>query len=197
MMSVLVGGLLIVLGEPFLNIWMCEEYTDVYEVILILCSAFIIAQAQRPSVAVLYAIAKHNYFTKITSIEAVANVCISVILVQYIGLYGVALGTAISMLFTKLIFQPFYTCRQLDLSIRKYFYNVAKYFAVGLALFGPAYMLLSSVKIESYFELIGAGTVTTLVYIMVNLRYIFSDKTTLYLNDVVPTRLKFLLRRVP
>lgn len=197
MMSVLIGGLLIIFGESFINIWMGEEYNDSYMVVLILCSAFIIAQAQRPSVAVLYAIAKHKYFAKITSIEAVMNVLISIVLVQFIGIYGVALGTAIPMLFTKLIFQPLYTCRQLDVSISKYFYKVAKYFAVGLVLFGAVYMLLSTVKIESYFELIGAGAITTFIYIMVNLRYIFSDKTTLYLNDIVPTRLKFLLRRVP
>lgn len=191
MMSVLIGGLLIVFGEPLIIIWVGPEFSDVYSVLLILCSALIIAQAQRPSVAVLYAIAKHKYYAKITSIEAVANVCISVILVQYIGIYGVALGTAVPMLANKLIFQPVYTCKQLGVPLMDYYGKVSKYMLVGLVVFYPMFLLKENyVVLDSYLKLILAGFVVTSIYVVINTKVVISDKVRKHMVDVAPDKIK-------
>ena len=195
MMSVLIGGSLIVLGEPFINLWMGESYGDAYMVLVILCCAGIVAQAQRPSVAILYAIAKHKYYAKITSIEAIANICISIILVEYIGIYGVALGTTLPLMVNKLYFQPVYTCKQLELPIKSYCYSVSKYFILGIVLFSLMYIYTGYIKVDAYYKLVAFGGMEALIYIILCLRYVVSDKTTAYLKDTLPDGLSFFLRK--
>lgn len=192
--AILFGGLLILLGEPFISIWMGKEYTDIYPAVVILTISGVVAGAQRPSVAIMYAIAKHKYYAKITSIEAIANLALSIVLVQNLGLNGVALGTTIPLLVNKLAFQPIYTCKQLDLSLKDYYSRIGKYFFSSLVIFIPIYIILTLIKIESYIDLVIAGGLITLLYTIINLKFMVSNKTTAYLNGAMPKKLTFLLK---
>ena len=130
------------------------------------------------------------------SIEAVANICISLILVQYIGIYGVALGTAIPMLFNKLLLQPIYTCNQLDVSLKNYFYSVLKYISVGVVIFVPALLIIRYVELDSYLKLSVAGFLLSAMYVIVNMKFIISDKGNEYVMNMVSDRIKPFLRLI-
>ncbi|MFK5951355.1 MAG: oligosaccharide flippase family protein [Methylococcales bacterium] len=195
--AILFGGLLITLGEQFISIWMGDEYDDVYPAIVILTVAAVVAGAQRPSVAILYAIAKHKYYANITIIEAFANLVLSIVLASKIGIYGVALGTAIPLLVSKLIFQPAYTCKQLDISLKSYYYSISKFFVSGFLMFFIMYILINNIEVVSYFDLLVIGALETIVYVVISIRFLISDNATAYLKNVVPGRAAFLLRNVP
>ncbi len=196
MMSVFIGGLLIVLGASFISIWMGGGYADVYMVLLILCVSSIVANAQRPSVAILYAIAKHKFYAKITSIEAIANIIISVILVQYAGLYGVALGTVIPLLFNKLIMQPIYTCKQLDVSISLYYFILIKYSIFGICFFTLMFLILNRFVVDTYLMLILAACLASAIYVLIVLKFMFNDRTVHYIREILPNRAGFLLKKI-
>jgi len=123
-LSIMVGGTLIIFGKAFIQRWVGIEYTNAYPILLILVIPIILALMQSPSIQLLYGISKHRFFAISNSVEGVANLVLSLILVRKYGLIGVALGTAIPMVIIKLFVQPVYTCRVIKLSIKKYYLEV-------------------------------------------------------------------------
>lgn len=194
--AILIGGGLIVLGQPFISIWMGEGYSDTYYVLLILCVSGIVANSQTPSVAVLFAIAKHKFYAKITSIEALVNLSVSIILAQYIGIYGVAIGTTVPMLFNKLVLQPTYTCKQLGISIGSYYWLISRLFIVGAAFFVACYLFLHYVTVDSYLKLVIVGGLITVTYVVIAIRYVISTNTLKYIHGMMPDRLQFFVRAI-
>jgi O-antigen/teichoic acid export membrane protein len=90
----------------------------------------------------LYGISKHGLFAVFNSLEGVANLVLSILLVRHLGMLGVALGTMIPMALTKLFIQPWYFCRTMRFNLWAYYRLLAKsYFATALALLLPAALI--------------------------------------------------------
>jgi O-antigen/teichoic acid export membrane protein len=62
--------------------------------------------SQAASTRVLFGLGKHQTMAKITVIEGFANLILSIALVPPLGIVGDALGTAIPLAFTYLVFMP-------------------------------------------------------------------------------------------
>lgn len=120
-LSVFVGTSLIIYGKVFIERWMGAGYYDSYYVLLILCIPMIIALAQGTSVGLLFGISKHHYFAIQSSCEGIANLILSLVLVRYYGIYGVALGTFIPLVIVKLFCQPVYVCRVIKVKLKEYY----------------------------------------------------------------------------
>jgi len=184
--SFFIGGLIITLGQPFISIWVGDEYRDVYLALLILCISSIFINAQKPNQAVIIAIAKHKYYAIILGTEAIANLGISLLLGYYIGIYGVALGTTIPSLFNALILQPVYCCKQLNIPYRDYYAILAKGVMLGFFVFVPGYYISQNINIESYVALIVYGAVSFSVYTLLCFKIFLSKKTTSYVIKSLP-----------
>ncbi len=123
-LSIMIGGILIIFGKAFIQRWVGAKYLSAYPVLLVLVIPTIFALMQSPSIQLLYGISKHKFFAVSNSVEGIANLILSLILVKKYGLIGVAIGTAIPMVIIKLFVQPIFTCRAIKLSIRKYYFGV-------------------------------------------------------------------------
>jgi O-antigen/teichoic acid export membrane protein len=123
-LSCLIGSLIIIVGKPFIKVWMGKEYIAAYPILVVLVVSITVALMQSTSLQVLYGISKHGFFAISNSIEGVLNLILSLLLVKRFGLMGVALGTAIPMLLVKLFIQPFYTTRAIGMSIKKYYFDI-------------------------------------------------------------------------
>ncbi|MFH1771970.1 MAG: oligosaccharide flippase family protein [Candidatus Omnitrophota bacterium] len=123
-LSLLVGGLLIIYGGAFIERWVGKQYTGAYPLLAILVVAIVFALMQAPSIQLVFGISKHKFFAMSNLLEGLANLCLSLILVRQFGLIGVALGTAIPMIFIKLCVQPVYICRLIKLNIRRYYFEI-------------------------------------------------------------------------
>lgn len=130
------GGACIVFGRPFIELWMGPAYLDAYVPLVILVFAMTIDAMQIPTVNALYAVARHKFFAYMTAADALANVLLSLLLVRRYGMVGVALGTMVPTLVTKLMVQPWYVTRALGIAPGVYF----------RAVLGPA-LLLGSVQV--------------------------------------------------
>jgi hypothetical protein len=64
--------------------------------------------------------ARHGLMARVLLLEGVANVLLSIILLRYMGLIGVAWGTAIPLFITSVLFLPFHVCKQLHLNVGRY-----------------------------------------------------------------------------
>jgi O-antigen/teichoic acid export membrane protein len=109
---------LIILGKSVITAWVGAAYVhSCYPVMVILLIPSTFAFVQGASTRILYGMAKHRDFAWVTTIEGIANLILSVILIRPLGIVGDALGTAIPLTCTALFFMPRHLCRILNVRI--------------------------------------------------------------------------------
>ena len=108
------------IGTPFLAMWIGPEYTEQSDEIILLLVSFTVLPLLNPfSSRYLTAINKHGILAKLMPVSAAANLVLSIVLVQYWGIIGVAVGSLIPALFLVPIVLRI-SCRELDLPVRQY-----------------------------------------------------------------------------
>ena len=121
MIATFTGSSLLLYGKAFIARWVGSSYVSSYGILLILGVPATLALMQNPGISVLYGISRHHYYTVANTAEGLLNLLLSVILVKKLGVYGVALGTALPMLVFKTCIQPVYTCRFISLPVLEYY----------------------------------------------------------------------------
>lgn len=98
---------LMIRGRSFIRLWMGPEYTHRSGLVLmILASALFFSYANRVASSIAFGIEKHKAMAIWAVGEGVANLTLSMILVRYYGIYGVAIGTLIPSLAVHLFLWP-------------------------------------------------------------------------------------------
>jgi len=114
-------AVLVILGKSVIEAWMGARYVSVsYPVLLTLLFPSTLMLMQVASSRVLLGMGKHQMLAKVTLAEGVANLVLSIILVQKYGIIGDAFGTAIPLTCTMLFFLPHHLCRILKLRLLSY-----------------------------------------------------------------------------
>jgi O-antigen/teichoic acid export membrane protein len=184
-----VGFGFVVWGKPFIHRWMGPSYLDAYPCLVVLTLGYMAALGQGPSTILLYAISKHRFFAFMNLAEGVANLVLSVWLVKSLGIFGVALGTFLPMLVTKLIVQPLYVCRVSFVPYGEYMRELARSVAVtGVALLLPAFI---SVRLAAanYYSLIAAALSSLVCYALIIYFLQLTKEERAFLADaVLPSR---------
>lgn len=145
-----VGLGLIAWGRPFIERWMGPPYLDAYPVLVVLVAGRILAASQMPSYGLLFGMAKHRFYAFSNSGEAVLNLILSIVLVRYYGMLGVALGTLIPMVITKIFVQPWWVCRVASIPLRSYAASFAGALLRCLLLFGVVLLCCSWGRVPNY-----------------------------------------------
>jgi O-antigen/teichoic acid export membrane protein len=102
-----VAASFVVMGERFIQLWMGREFAGPSsEVLTVLAVAVFLAAPQYMFSSVLYGMSRHRIIALLRLGEAVANLVLSIVLVQTLGLVGVALGTAIPSAIMVVIVLP-------------------------------------------------------------------------------------------
>jgi len=113
-----------VAGQSLISVWVGSRYVSSYPVLLVLLLPTSLYLAQAGSPKLLYGMARHSVLAVVFLLEGVANLVLSIALVRWYGLLGVALGTAIPMAITSLFVLPLYVCRLLGLRLSAYLWDV-------------------------------------------------------------------------
>jgi O-antigen/teichoic acid export membrane protein len=167
MLGVFGGGALLLVGQAFIERWMGPEYLDAYPVLVVLAVAVMAESINQPTTNILLAIAKHKFYAKISIVEAICNVVLSIILLEKYGIVGVALGTTIPLLVVRLIIVPIYTCRQLGLSVRRYYLTVGPIISVILAYLGLWYAFAANwLSVPDFSSIVSALVAIACVYLL-------------------------------
>jgi peptidoglycan biosynthesis protein MviN/MurJ (putative lipid II flippase) len=98
----------------------------------------VLTVANLTSCGIVYGMAKHRPLAAWALFEAVTNLLLSVFLVQRIGIYGVAWGTAIAGVICNLVFWPRYVSKLLQLPVRSYLVKAWGYAALAAVPFAAA-----------------------------------------------------------
>lgn len=114
--------------NPFIKWWLGDQYLLDNSIIIILLINFYVDEIRSSVMTYKYTSGIFSADKYVVFITALLNLTISVVLVQYIGLSGVLLGTAISILFTaswnwpRLVFKHTF-----HRSVKSYFINWVYY----------------------------------------------------------------------
>lgn len=118
--SFLTGMMIMLFGGQVILLWVGGDFVTAIPILLVLASSSTFAIAQNPGIGLMYAMHKHHFYALATMFEALANLGLSLVLVQKYGMMGVALGTMVPMLIVKVIVMPLYVSRILQISLRDY-----------------------------------------------------------------------------
>lgn len=140
-LSFSIFSIMILVGKQFIYLWMGDDFTFTYIYVVILGFAVTLSLSQNPSVSLMYGISKHKYFAVQSLIEGVANVIMSIVFIKLYGLIGVVIGTAIPMLITKIIFQPAYISKTINIRLIDYCFPIVKVMVFSIVLIIPFYYL--------------------------------------------------------
>lgn len=102
-----------ILGDSFIRLWMGDHYGQSVLILHVLTVAILANLILQPTASVLTGMGQHRVVAQFTIVQAVANLLLSLVLVPTMGLLGVALGTAISMVALTLAALPVYFRRYL------------------------------------------------------------------------------------
>jgi len=113
--------LFIILGKSIIEVWLGKKYVaDGYPILMILIVPHTLMLMQQASPRILFGMSKHGKLAWVAMIEGVSNLILSILLVRPFGIRGDAVGTAIPMLGTFLLFMPWHLCSRLGVRITTY-----------------------------------------------------------------------------
>jgi O-antigen/teichoic acid export membrane protein len=184
--AITMAGGIAILGERLIGLWIGEAYEDAYWPMVILVASLTFDLMQMPSVSFLYASARNKFYAGLNAGEALANLGLSIVLVQPYGMIGVSLGTAIPLLVTRLIVQPRYVCRALALDPRVYWFELGRAALLAISSQAPLLAFVHAFGVSS----LGAMAVLVLGYYplcwMVLYRAILPAADRRRIGDAVP-----------
>ena len=111
---------LLFLGRQFITLWMGPAYADSAVILMVLTIPQFGSMSQHASALVLTGMSRHRALAYIALAEAAANVVLSIVLIQRMGLIGVAWGTVIPHLISTTVVVPLYTLHVLRMNRAAY-----------------------------------------------------------------------------
>lgn len=162
----LFGVCIIVLINPFINIWIGKKYVMGFSIVFLLVLNFYVLGMQSVTNSFrnaygLFWIAKYRPI-----IMVIINIVISVVLVQFIGIEGVLIGTLVSRLVTTAWLDPYIVHKYgFEISPKSYYIDYLKYLVIFIAISIILNYFVSMIAINNIFILI---LIAILVVISVN-----------------------------
>jgi O-antigen/teichoic acid export membrane protein len=130
----------IILGKSIIEVWLGKKYVaQGYPVLLVLTIPYTVMLVQSASGRILFGMGKHGKMAVVTMIEGTANLLLSILLVRPFGIIGDAIGTAIPLAGTFLLFMPFHLCSRLGIRVTTY---LRQAYVLPLLLCAPMVMVL-------------------------------------------------------
>jgi len=109
--------ILLILGKSIITVWVGARYLSSYSVLAILIVPRAIYLAQSTSTRILLGMGRHQTLAFVLLLEGGINVILSILLVRWFGIVGVAIGTAVPLTCTGVFFLPRHICRQLQIPL--------------------------------------------------------------------------------
>lgn len=166
-LSTLAGTVLVMLAGPLLTVWVGSSYADSAYLVTMLTAATLLWVSLLPAGSVLQGSAKHRPLAVASTVSAIANLVLSVILVQSMGVAGVALGTLIPTAVVNLGFVLPYAIRTIGVSFGRIVMDVwvpALLPAVPMAL--VLYGIQQVVRTETLPAILAAAVTGAIVYVL-------------------------------
>jgi len=155
-------------GPSFITLWLGKEYGEKSQLILLLLATFTMIPFLDPfKTRYLTAINKHALLAKLFPLAAAINLIVSIVLVEPLGLIGVAIGSIVPVIFFMPIYLK-YSCKQLGIPVLHYIKGAI--FPVILpssVLIISSFYTLKFYTIDNYFQLLLLSGMNFFIYLII------------------------------
>ena len=159
------GGLIVIVGRPFILRWMGSDFEASYPVLVVLMAGMATEIVGCYADNVFYAMSKHKYLAIANILEGLVNLGLSIALARPLGLVGVALGTTVPLIFFRLVVIPRWVAKSLAFPVARYYANLAPTVAFTLGyLFCCHWLAGGFLSMPSYGVVVAVGAACTPVY---------------------------------
>lgn len=120
---------LLILFNPFIKIWLGDEYLFSNSIVFLIVLNFYITSMRRSVLVFRDALGLYWYDRYKPLVESLINLIVSIILIYYMGIKGIFIGTLISTLTTSFWVEPYILYKYgFDRRVSVYIRNYFKYF---------------------------------------------------------------------
>lgn len=163
-------------GGPFIMLWVGEDFRPAIGILQVLIIAGAICFPQSIANSVLFGISRHKIAFYILLSEAISKIVLSLVLLKYYGILGVAMGTAIPQLIIYTFIYPTVFYRAMNSSVGE-FYRIASKSALLSAVFvlPAAFLMRAIASPDSWHKLIIDGVVITITMLIGMYLFILDD----------------------
>lgn len=158
--TVVAFGLAILFGRYFIEVWLGSGFESSYELFLILSCGLALKQMQITGLQALMAKSRHKHTNLYELAESIAAIALAILLGREYGLKGIATGIVLPMLINKALLQPAVACRDLNLSLRRYYATLLRYSSPTIVAFVLCWLALRKIETPTSWELVLAFLVT-------------------------------------
>jgi len=155
------------LGGPFIILWVGEDFRPAIKILQVLIIAGGIYFPQSIANSVLFGISRHKIAFYILISEATSKIILSLILLKYYGILGVAMGTAIPQIIIYSFIYPtvFYKAMNADVSV--FYRGAIKSILLSAVFVLPAAFLMRAVAVpDTWHKLLAGGFVITVTMLL-------------------------------
>ena len=157
----------VIVGKTIIRVWVGSRYLPTYPVLVILILPLTLGLMQAASTKVLYGMARHQILARVFVVEGLANLLLSILLLRWFGIIGVALGTAIPMACTNVLFLPRHLCGLFGLRLREFLTSAYLYPILLNIPFGVVLLLADRfIRHKSYITLLIELTLGVTPYVI-------------------------------
>ncbi len=157
------------LGDEFIAIWMGPRYAvECSTLLTIMFTTQLIKSPQLISYSILLGTANHQKFATYNMAFSIANLILSIILVQKFGLVGVAAATATTQILFYVVVTPILTSRVINYSLLDYVKQTYwRVVPASLVLFAILTYFAKTQPPTGYLSLLGQALIGATVYIAI------------------------------
>jgi O-antigen/teichoic acid export membrane protein len=122
--SILASGIILlvmVVGPPFIHLWVGEGFEAAYQVLIILAIGCLIESSLYVSDSLMSATGHQRARALLASVEGILGITLSILLCYKMGLAGVAIGFTISVALIRGLVCPWYVCHLLKINVPRYY----------------------------------------------------------------------------
>ncbi|EOU1122730.1 lipopolysaccharide biosynthesis protein [Clostridium perfringens] len=143
---------LMVLLNPFIEIWLGKEYILSPLIVFFLVVLFFITGMRQTSIVFINTMGLFWQLRYKSLFEAIINLVVSIILISRFGLLGVIVGTIISTVCTNVWMEPYVVYNNgFNLSFKSYLIMYIKYFFIAIGTVVGVYVINTYFKGNQYF----------------------------------------------
>ncbi len=168
---------ILVYGGPFILMWVGEDFKATIRVLHILMIAAAIHLPQTVANSVLFGVSKHRIAFYVLLSEAVSKITLSIILLHFYGIVGVALGTAIPQLIIYIFVYPYVFHRAIGADVRHFYLTAFRSLLLcAIFILPSAYVLSIFIRPDSWGKLIINCIIIGVIMMVVMAIFIFDSE---------------------
>ena len=154
-------------GRQFIELWVGESYSQAYVICLLFFFPLLVPLIQNVGITILQAKNKMKFRCVSYVIIALISFLVSLPLSKHYGAVGCASSTAGALILGQVIIMNIYYKKRIGLNIIGFWKEIIKMSIAPILISILSYQLLDYVIIDSYFDLIIAIVLFTVLYLLI------------------------------